>query len=129
MALETRRSRTRSPIGAGRGLRTAVPWVNVVVSESCQFIVSKNICLQRSGFMEAALRFRRGCQSGYGEAASVRFDQLGFDEHALVAVARYLQCNSVPIRCLPAADLDELVDFFDLRGLEERADALQEVVD
>ena len=76
--------------------------------------------------MESALRWR---QSGHGEAAEVRFDKLGIDEHKLVAVARYLQRNSVPIRCFPADDLDELVDFFQLREFEERADAHQKVVD
>ena len=131
MVLEPRRYRTLSPAVAGCASRTGAPeCVNVVVSESCQFTVSKEVCLRRSGFMEAALRYHWSCHSGHGEAASVRLDELGIDEHALTAVARYLRCNSASIRCLPAADLDALVEFFDLRELrQERADAQKKGVE
>ena len=78
------------------------------------FRARRDICIRRSGWMEAALSFK----AKQGQGASVRLD--GLHHAAAIALVRYLQLNSASLMQLPEEDARDLMDIFQLHELKQQ---------
>ena len=78
------------------------------------FRARRDICIRRSGWMEAALRWK----AEQGQGAWVRLDEL--DQTAAIALVRYLQLNSAYLMQLPEEDVRDLMDFFQLHNVKQQ---------
>ena len=78
------------------------------------FRARRDICIRRSGWMEAALSFK----AKQGQGASVRLD--GLDQATSIALVRYLQLNSASLLTLPKEDLRDLMDIFELHEFKQQ---------